>query len=245
MRELSLKFNEINYSFPLIFVEGTGNGHFLFGLENDQLKISMKSFFISKYPVTQLLWNHIMGTNPAYSRHDHKPVENVSYNDIVSDQGFLEIINAKTFNIESDKHLEEGHRLRLRLPTETEWEYAARGGVYWGDYFLYAGSDNIEDVGWYKRNSYDQTKMVGQKKPNQLGIYDMCGNVWEWCADYFHRDTSKIPRDGTACTEESPEHVLRGGCYHNMGIHCTVMKRYEIDAKYKDGCIGFRVAFSV
>jgi sulfatase modifying factor 1 len=245
MNEIILKFEGINYNFPLVLVEGTGNGHYLFGLENDQLRIRIKNFFISRYPVTELLWKHVMGANPAHSPHDNKPVENVSYNDIVSEQGFLQMINRKGFNVEPNKYLEPLQPIQFRLPTETEWEYAARGGVYWGDYFIYAGSDNIDEVGWYKRNSQDQRRPVGLKKPNQLGIYDMSGNLWEWCADYFQRDTQKIPLDGTPCNEKSPDHVLRGGCYHNGGIHCTVMKRYEINAEYKDGCIGFRLALSL
>jgi sulfatase modifying factor 1 len=245
MDEIVLKFDGINYSFPFVLVKGTGKRYYLFGLENDQLKITIKDFFISKYPVTEFLWKHIMDTNPAYSPHDNKPVENVSYNDIVSDQGFLQRINGRPFNTEPNKYLDQAHPIQLRLPTETEWEYAARGGVHWGDYFIYAGSDNINEVGWYKHNSLDERKAVGLKKPNQLGIHDMSGNLWEWCTDYFQMDTRKIPLDGTPCNEKSSEHVLRGGCYHNMGIHCTVMKRYAINAEFKDGCIGFRLALSL
>jgi formylglycine-generating enzyme required for sulfatase activity len=100
-------------------------------------------------------------------------------------------------------------------------------------------------VGWYKRNSGDESKIVGQKKPNQLGLYDMSGNLWEWCVDHYHFDTRKIPTDGSPCLEESPERVLRGGCFHNFGIHCTVMKRYQINPEYKDGCISFRLAISI
>ena len=244
MKEIGLKFDEINYTFPFVFVRGTGSDHFPFGLENDQKKVAIKDFFISKFLVTQVLWKHIMESDPAYSGGSNKPVENVSYNDIMSDHGFLQKINAKNFKDAIIKQIGKVHSVQFRLPTETEWEYAARGGIYWGNYFIYSGSDNIDEVGWYKRNSMDECKEVGKKKPNQLGIYDMSGNLWEWCLDHFQSDTGKIPLDGTPCLEESTERVLRGGCYHNFGIHCTVMKRYEINADYKDGCIGFRIVLS-
>jgi sulfatase modifying factor 1 len=135
--------------------------------------------------------------------------------------------------------------LQFRLPTETEWEYAAKGGMHWTDNFLYSGSDNIHDVGWYQGNSFDESRPVGLKKPNQLGIYDMSGNIWEWCQDYFHPDTNKIPTDGTPCFEKSAERVLRGGCFHNWAMHCTATKRYEIAPEFKDPCIGVRLVLSM
>jgi sulfatase modifying factor 1 len=244
MEEIKLTFNETNYMFALVFVKGTGDGHFLFGLENDQLKIRIKEFYISKLPVTQLLWKLIMGYNPALSKDDNKPVENVSYNDLVEDQGFFQKINEKLQEQVSRQFAQNGP-VQFRLPTETEWEYAARGGIYWGDYFIYSGGDNIDEVGWCRRNGGDESKVVGMKKPNQLGLYDMSGNLWEWCLDYYHEDTTKIPLDGSRCNEESGERVLRGGCFHNYGIHCTVMKRYQIHPEYKDPCIGFRLVLSM
>lgn len=245
MKDITLILDDIDYNFPLVFVRGTGGGHFLFGLENDLLKIRMNDFFISKYPVTQILWNYVMGDNPAQSVNDNKPVENVSYLDIVSDGGFLEKINFHESTDEINKQIEHAKHLKFRLPSETEWEYAARGGIYWGDYFLYSGSDNMDDVGWSRRNGGDECKEVGFKKPNQLGIHDMSGNVWEWCLDYYHENTTKIPRDGFPCMEESSERVLRGGCFHNFGAHCTVTKRYQINPEYKDPCIGFRLVLSI
>ncbi len=244
MEEIKLRFNEMDYIFPLVFVKGTGERHSLFGLENDLLKIRIRDFFISKFPVTQFLWKQVMGINPALSKDDNKPVENVSYNDLVADQGFFKKINAK-LKEQVSRQFAQPDSVHFRLPTETEWEYAARGGIYWGDYFIYSGGDNIDEVGWCRRNGGDESKVVGMKKPNQLGIYDMSGNVWEWCLDYYHEDTAKIPLEGSPCLEESAERVLRGGCFHNHGMHCTVMKRYQISPEYKDPCIGFRLALSI
>ncbi len=244
MDDVILKLDKINYNFPFIFVEGTGKEYFLFGLENERLKIAVKDFFISKFPVTQVLWEYIMGYNPSHFADKDKPVEGVSYNDIVKNDGFLQRINASTLKEEITKQFKEAHSVQFRLPSETEWEYAARGGINWTDYFVYSGSNNIDEVGWYKRNSQNESKPVGQKKPNQLGICDMCGNLWEWCHDYFQRDINKIPNDGSPCLEPGPDRVLRGGCYHNGGIHCTVMKRYEISPESKDPCIGFRLVLS-
>jgi sulfatase modifying factor 1 len=243
MEKIDLRFDEINYTFPLRYVGGTEERHFLFGLENDLLKIRTNDFFISQFQVTQILWKQVMAHNPANSTGDNNPVETVSYNDIMAEGGFLEKLNSR-FIKEIGRQFKKSATLQFRLPTETEWEYAARGGIYWGDYFVYSGGDNIDEVSWYKRNSGDRSKPVGQKKPNQLGLYDMSGNLWEWCHDYYHEDTTKIPRDGTSCLEPSGNRVLRGGCFHNFAMHCTVMKRYSITPDHKDPCIGFRLVLS-
>ena len=198
-----------------------------------------------------------MGSNPAVTKGSNRPAEVVSYNDITGDNGFLDRLNKLTGGKEI---IPPG--LFFHLPTETEWEYAARGGIHWKDNFHYSGSNDIDTVGWYESNAGKitdiailhqlkntqkgtETHDVGLKLPNQLGIFDMSGNVWEWCQDYFQRDVYKIPIDGTACREESADRVLRGGCHHNWAVHCTVYKRYEIGPAFKDGCIGFRMAASI
>jgi sulfatase modifying factor 1 len=133
----------------------------------------------------------------------------------------------------------------FRLPSETEWEYAARGGPHWTDGFRFSGSNDIDAVAWYDRRHGDHTQPVGRKAPNQLGIYDMSGNVWEWCQDVFTREIERIPQDGTPVVGPGDERVLRGGCFHNWAVHCTVSKRYEIAHDYHDGCVGFRLVFSI
>jgi len=241
MKDFDLNFNEINYAFRMIFVEGTGDKPFLFGIENDTQQITIKDFFISKFTVTQLVWEYIMKHDPSNHKGNNMAVECVSYSDIINEGGFLEKINASNSKEEPSKQFQKTSSLQFRLPTESEWEYAAKGGIYWKDNFIYSGSNNIDEVAWYKNNSRDKSKPVGQKKPNQLGIHDMSGNLWEWCHDHFQENTNKIPKDGSPCLEESGDRVLRGGCFHNWDIHCTTTKRYEIMPEYKDPCIGFRL----
>jgi len=240
MQNFTILFTGSNVNLPMIFVKGTHGRPYLFGAEK-KVEINVNDFYISQYPVTQAVWEYIMGSNPAVAKGLNRPVENVSFNDIVERHGFLERINGIK---EIVGQFPQGYNM-FRLPTETEWEYAARGGVHWRDDFLYSGSNNITEVAWQSETRYGtETHPVGEKKPNQLGIHDMCGNVWEWCQDYFHRDIIKIPTNGTALLEESDDRVLRGGCHHNWAIHCTVSKRYEIGPQFKDGCIGFRLVLA-
>lgn len=255
MTNFEINFPEINYTFSMIFAKGTGEAAYLFG-EREKISISIDDFFISKYPVTQRLWEYIMGNNPSHFIGQNRPVEGISFNDITSNNGFLDKLNASNgykFNLKNG--------LSFRLPSETEWEYAARGGTHWHHGFPFSGSDNLNEVGWYEQNSGKitdrdllrqlkntekgtETHDVGLKAPNQLGICDMSGNVWEWCEDFFQAAMHAIPKDGTPCSSESDERVLRGGCHHNLDIHCTVSKRYAITPDAKDECIGFRIAAS-
>jgi formylglycine-generating enzyme required for sulfatase activity len=133
------------------------------------------------------------------------------------------------------------HNARFRLPSETEWEYTARGGPQWRQGFRFSGGNDLNALAWYKDNSGDAMHDVGQKSPNQLGLCDMSGNAWEWCQDTYIPDIGLIPTDGSPFTGDGFERVLRGGCFHNWAIHCTVSKRYQIDNDYRDGCIGFRL----
>jgi formylglycine-generating enzyme len=183
-------------------------------------------------------------TNPTAHRGEDLPLENISWNEITQPGGFVDRINQSAVRTEIHAQLPAAGGA-FRLPTETEWEYAARGGPHWRDWFRYRGSNDIDAVAWYERKHGDQTQPVAQKAPNQLGIYDMFGNVWEWCQDVFTRDVSSIPRDGTAFVSLGAERVLRGGCFHNWAMHCAVSKRYEIGRDYHDGCIGFRILLAL
>lgn len=125
-------------------------------------------FYICKYEVTQELWMEVMTENPSEMQGDSLPVEQVNWNDC---QTFISKLNKLTGK-------------NYRLPTEAEWEYACRGGKRTKGY-AYSGSDDIDQVAWYDANSEGKTHPVGQKQPNELGLYDMSGNVWEWCQDMY------------------------------------------------------------
>lgn len=228
----------------MVQVQGTDDQPFSFGERDEKQKIEVRSFYIATVPVTQALWRHIMEDNRSIRRSDRMPVENVSWDGITGANGFLARINASNVLPRVVAQVPEYAKATFRLPSETEWEYAARGGPHWPDAFKFSGSDDIDAVAWYQDNSGDQTHDVGQKAPNQLGIHDMCGNVWEWCQDAFTPDVKQIPADGTPFVGPGSRRVLRGGCFHNWAIHCTVSKRYEIGRKYHDGCIGFRLVLS-
>lgn len=130
-----------------------------------------------------------------------------------------------------------------RLPSESEWEYAARGGRHQND-FSYAGSNDLNEVGWYKQNSHGQTKPVGLKFSNELGLYDMSGNVWEWCADHWHENYKGAPKDGSAWLTggDSTRRVVRGGSWVDNDYYCRVSYRDWGNAGSRDDTVGFRVA---
>lgn len=233
------------HSFDFAHVSGTQGQPYGFGEPPDARLIAVDDFYIGTVPVTQALWEHVMGAeaNRSFNRGARLPVENVSWDEITQPGGFLERLNASA--MATAIQTSAASPLRFRLPTESEWEYAARGGPHWRDDFLHSGSANISDVAWYDRRHGDWTQWVGLKAPNQLGLYDMSGNVWEWCHDTYSPDVRTIPADGSASVGDADERVLRGGCYNNWAMHCTVSKRYEIGRAYRDGCIGFRLVLAV
>lgn len=251
----------------LVWVPGTGVEPYLFGREPRRKAIHIAGFFISTTPVTQALWTHVMGANPAIKRAPRRPVENISWGDITRPGGFLDQLDERLLAaIVGDEPY------RFRLPSETEWEYAARGGPAWRDDFAFSGSNDPDEVAWYgprwtagrqlrvrllgphlgwrlagrwpllRRPT--ETRDVASKAPNQLGLYDMSGNVWEWCEDVCTDDLNAVPADGRPYLGTGVDRRLRGGCHQNWDLHCRVFWRYGIEADAHDGCIGVRVVLA-
>jgi len=172
-------------------------------------RVQVSSFYIGKYEVTQAEWKAVMDENPSYHRGDNLPVENVSWQ---ACQDFIRRLNSLT-----GKH--------YRLPTEAEWEYAARGGASGGSY-VYAGSNTLSEVAWCNANAGGETHPVGQRKANELGLYDMNGNVWEWCADWYG-SYDKVPTQSNPTGVSSgSSRVLRGGSFYDFDQVSRVSVRY-------------------
>ena len=227
----------------LVHVQGTHDAPYSFGDPPQAVPVTVQDFFLGIAPVTQGFWHHITANDsPAVHCGSDLPVENVSWDELTAPDGFLQRVNESA--AAASLREQAGRPLTFRLPTETEWEYAARGGPHWRDGYQYSGSNDIGAVAWYDRRHGDRTQPVAKKAPNQLGIYDMSGNIWEWCEDTFSRDLRAIPVNGTAYEGPGEERVLRGGCFHNWARHCTVSKRYEIAHDFHDGCIGFRLVMA-
>ena len=187
-------------------------------------EVTVSDFYISKYEVTQAQWEAVMGENPSYfpSGGDY-PVENVSWNAV---QQFIAKLNELTGE-------------NYRLPTEAEWEYAARGGKYSRGY-RYSGSNNVDEVAWYSADNLDNLSRVGQKKDNELGLYDMSGNAFEWVFDWFgaYSAEAQINPKGPAFGQH---HVLRGGSWKHSSNGCRVSFRSRIETTHLNKC-GFRIA---
>ena len=180
-----------------------------------------QGFWISKYPVTQAQYQAVMGENPSFfSGRPNNPVEQVNWFDAVA---FAEAVGG-------------------RLPTEADWEFAARGGNR-SQGFIYSGSNDLNEVGWFWENSDGETKPVGQKLPNELGIYDMSGNVWEWTSDWWSNFGTASVTDPTGPNTGSGR-VVRGGSWFNNAEGCRVANRGHVNPESGGGFLGFRVAFA-
>ena len=188
--------------------------------------VTVLSFYIGKTEVTQEQWQTVMGNNPSEFKDAKRPVERVSWDDC---QEFITKLNTLTGK-------------RFRLLTEAEWEFAARGGNQSQGY-IYSGSNTIDDVAWYGSNSGSTTHNVGKKAPNELGLYDMSGNVWEWCQDwhdYSYYDNS--PQANPTGPSSGAYRVCRGGGW-SLGIeYCRAAYRGSDAPTFKGSDLGLRIA---
>ncbi len=190
-------------------------------------RVTINDFFIGKYPVTQRQWREIMGNNPSsFGSCEDCPVENVSWNDI---QEFIRRLNQTTGKVYS-------------LPTEAQWEYAARGGRQ-SNAYRYAGSQNLQEVAWYLGNGSARPQPVGRKRPNELGIYDLSGNVWEWCQDFYGPYTPGDKRNPTGPSFGS-NRVLRGGSWNSAAGQCRVSFRNISTPGHRSSNFGFRLVLA-
>jgi formylglycine-generating enzyme required for sulfatase activity len=191
-------------------------------VEGPQHRVTVPSFYIGKYEVTQAQWRAVMGNNPSRFKGDNLPVERVSWND------------AKEFC----RKLSQMTGEEYRLPSESEWEHACRArttGAFAGDF---------DAMTWYGLNSNSRTHPVGQKQPNAFGLYDMHGNVREWCEDDWRDSYANAPSDGSAWVE-SPSRglyrVFRGGSWHQGPGYSRSAMRMDVEPGFRDGQVGFRV----
>jgi formylglycine-generating enzyme required for sulfatase activity len=213
----------------MIWVEG---GTFSMGSDSGETDerpihaVELDGYYIGKYEIMQAQWSAVMGNNPSTNRCDRCPVENVSWNEV---QEFVGKLNVKTGKA-------------YRLPTEAEWEYAARGGNKSRNY-TYSGSNDIYSVAWVGDNSDNKTRAVGTKLPNELCIYDMSGNVWEWCSDWYGTYNSNAVTDPKG-PYSGEYRVGRGGSWDFIGAYCRSANRNWYNTDNRNNDLGFRLALS-
>ena len=188
-------------------------------------QVFLDDFCIGRTLVTQSQWKRIMGNNPSFWEGDDLPVENININDITL---FIEKLNTVSGK-------------KYRLPTEAEWEYAARGGIFSKGY-KYSGSNNLDEVAWYNGNSNNQTHVVASRRANELGLYDMSGNVWEWVNDIYETNYySNSPHRNPSGPSTGSIRSLRGGRFGSPEVRCCVSARSLSDPDIRCNAHGFRL----
>ena len=215
----------------MIWVEG---GEFMMGCTSEQgscdsdeqnvRRVTVDGFYIGMLEVTQSQWEKVVGTNPSNWRGADLPVENVSWNDAMEFCRLLSNKTGKTYT----------------LPTEAQWEYAARGGKK-NEGTKYAGSNMIDAVAWYTDNSGSRTHTCGTKRSNALGLYDMSGNVWEWCKDWYSSSYTSYDTNNPAGPSSGSGRVLRGGSWSDNAANCRVANRGSNTPANRYSFNGFRV----
>jgi len=220
--------------FELVWVQG---GTFTIGSEEEEAddwekplrEVRVFDYYLGRNLVSQELWEAVMEDRPSRFKGNHRPVEKVSWEDC---QEFLKRLSSRT-------------GLSYRLPSEAEWEYAARGGRY-SHKTPYAGSRILAEVGWYETNSSGQTHPVGLKQGNELGIHDLSGHLYEWCQDAWHNSHEGRPPDSGPwqSADSVAFRVFRGGSWLSVPQHCRVSSRFVNHPRFRDSGLGFRLALS-
>lgn len=233
-----IQANGVN--FTMVYVQG---GTFVMGAtleqgtdaeENERSHVvKLSSYFISQTEVTEELWNAVMGENRSFFLGVNQPVNLVSYEDITKFISRLNLITGLNFN----------------LPTEAEWEFAARGGKKSKGY-KYSGNDNLRAVAWFGQKDYEtydngnsesRSHMVATKQPNELGLYDMSGNLWEWCRDFYGEYPSD-PQTNPTGPKEGKHRVVRGGSFYSRAAYCRVSARSANTPENRLTHTGFRLS---
>ncbi len=228
------KYSVNGVSFDMIKVEG---GTFTMGATPEQgedasdwekpaHKVILSDYYIGKTEVTQALWEAVMGDNPSSFKGENLPVECISWHDCKEFISKLNSLTGKNF----------------RMPTEAEWEYAARGGSKSCGY-KYSGSNTLDDVAWYEDNSGYKTHEVGYNRPNELGLYDMSGNVLEWCSDWYG-DYSSSAQNNPKGPDSGAGRVCRGGCRYDDAWCCRCSRRDRNGPDYRNSGLGLRLCLS-
>ena len=234
--------------FTLVCVEG---GEFMMGSNDSDRefpkhKVKVNSFFMAEFPVTLELYKGVTGKSPSnFQGFDH-PVESVTWDDATDFCNQLNKLLAlpKPYSGDGDAIQCNFDYIAFRLPTEAEWEFAAKGGVL-SQPTTFAGSNYPDDVAWYRENNEYETKPVGLKFPNPLGLYDMSGNVWEWCWDRFNIYSKDSPIDNPKGSLSGSGRILRGGSWSAYADFGRVTSRYFKSQADHGLSIGFRILFAL
>lgn len=209
------------------YLQMGGNSGQLDKDERPQHEVCVDDLYMGKYEVTQQEYKRVMGKNPSAFHSDRSPVEQVSWHDT---QVFI-------------KRLADLSKRQYRLPTEAEWEYAARSG---GKAEKYAGGDDIDTLAWYDELEVKGTRPVGGKRPNGLGLYDMSGNVWEWCQDWYDKEYySSSPKRNPGGPSSGEYRVFRGGAWNSFPNLVRTMNRRHLPPNNRNFSIGFRVVLDI
>lgn len=238
----------------MVFVEGgtywMGSNEGAFAANEKPYQVTVSSCYIAMTETTQELWSSVMGSNPSRFQGKDRPVEYVSWYDAVrfcnalsKAEGLEEAYTISGSTVEWNREA-NGYR----LPTEAEWEYAARGGPLGAigesalSRALYAGGSNASSVAWYDANSGRTTKSVATKEANELGLYDMSGNVWEWCWDWYNNYPGDPQENPSGPEVSSGRRVLRGGAWFTPVNLVRTTYRYWNAPGFKVNSVGFRIA---